>query len=50
MGLAAQISQDLQTPFWLVAVSMGLSGIWVALKVHYSDDKGRPTTASEKRG
>jgi hypothetical protein len=50
MGLAAQISQDLQTPFWLVAVSMGLSGIWVALKVHYSDDKDPPTTASEKRG
>jgi MFS family permease len=50
MGLAAQISQNLQTPFWLVAMAMGLSGIWVAIKVRYSENNEAPVTSGEKRG
>lgn len=33
MGIAAQWSQDLLMPFWLVAISMLLSGLWVQVKL-----------------
>lgn len=32
MGMAAQWSHDLIIPFWLVSISMLLSGLWVQLK------------------
>ena len=33
MGLLAQWSQDLTTPFWMVGIAMLLSGAWVQIKI-----------------
>ncbi|QBZ82057.1 MFS transporter [Hydrogenovibrio crunogenus] len=33
MGILAQWSQDLSTPFWLVGIAMLLSGAWVQIKI-----------------
>lgn len=33
MGILAQWSQDLSTPFWMVGIAMLLSGAWVQVKI-----------------